>query len=74
MNFIDYIAFNDYTDEKNYELIVRVFADKFSFGWYRNADTKQTISDSQFDTGSIDPDRAEDMIQEKFGCYQVGRL
>jgi hypothetical protein len=72
MKMTDYIAANDYTDSKGYELVVRVMADGFSFAWYRYADTKKQVSDSQFDCGTIDPDNAEEIIKDKFNCYYVG--
>jgi hypothetical protein len=71
-NYTDYIGLNDYTDEKEYELIIRVFNDGPSFGWYRYADTKKQVSDSQFDIGTINPDNAEEIISIKFGCHHVG--
>ncbi len=75
MNHTDYIALNDYTDQKNYELIIRVFDDGSSFGWYRNDDSrKKIVSDSQFDITGINPQNPEDVISEKFNCYHVGRI
>jgi hypothetical protein len=69
MNYTDYVVSNDYTDMKEYELIIRIFEDNHSFGWYRYIETKRQVSDSQFDIGTIDPDNAEDIIKEKFGAY-----
>jgi hypothetical protein len=71
MNYTDYIALNDYTDEKNYELIIRIFRGSFSFGWYRCANSKKAISDSQFDVTGL---RNEDDIRNEFNCYYVSEL
>lgn len=68
------VGLNDHTDEKNQELIIRQVDDLF-WGFYRDADHRGIVSDSQFDigrrNGMITDESIQDWLKEKFGFYAL---
>ncbi len=72
------VGLNEYTDEKEYELVLRHTGDGLIWGFYRSANHQGTISDSQFDVTRIDiaqienwTEVAREKLQMKFGCYAI---
>lgn len=71
------VGLNDKTDYREWELVVRCSPDGILWGFYRDANHKGTISDSQFNVTHTPKssqnwiEEAEEKLQMKFKCYSI---
>lgn len=62
------ILLNEYTDMKEYELVIKK-VDNLVWGFYRDANNRGTISDSQFDVFYRENDIENESLQEELKIH-----
>lgn len=74
MKSLQLVGLNEYTDSKEYELVIRK-VESLIWGFYRNANSGGTISDSQFNIFhrniGLEDDNLQEELKEKFGFYTL---